>query len=68
MWEIKIDQVKACLRLVGGEDLNMSEGEKVDYGRRLLREVNDLTPYAGKTIKDINAMLRDEAAKHEGLK
>ena len=64
-WEIKVEKVKACLRLAGGENLDMSEEEKIEFGKRLLREIDEITPYAGKTIKEINVMLREEAAKHE---
>ena len=64
-WEIKVEKVKVCLRFAGGKDLNMSEEEKVEFGKRLLREIDEITPYAGKTIKEINVMLREEAAKHE---
>ena len=60
-WEIKVEKVKACLRLAGGKGLNMSEEEKVEFGKRLLREIDEITPYAGKTIKEINIMLREEA-------
>ena len=65
LWEIKVEKVKACLRLAGGKDLNMSEEEKVEFGKRLLREIDEITPYAGKTIKEINVMLREEAEQHQ---
>ena len=60
-WEIKIEKIKACLQLVCGTGLDMKEEEKIEFGKRLLREMDEVTPYGGKRIKEINVMLQEEA-------